>query len=172
MYLPYLLLTLLIFGREPNLEPIYGLEVDQSWQESPCTKDLSDTREPIYMLYKSNLKLTLHNFPKKEGEGIPPRAQAARWREQCGDGEIWPVSFGGFEGLIFEGPETLALALQLAPSAERNLRYEELFLGRAETKQRISDVTIKVVGPQSQLNLEKEKIIKMMHSLHLLEEIP
>lgn len=180
--LPILIAELLfVFGREETSSPTYWIDCPVGWV-GKRGRSVNDTREPLITLSCGSTEVTLHNFPLGSSRGIPPGAQAARWIGQLEgwEGDVVPTSHGGFTGLIIEGSGKrggrpmglIAAAFQLAESAERELRYEELSHEGPKSRQRLADVTIKAVGPVEEIQKEREAILSMIHSFQLVEEIP
>lgn len=100
-------------GREELLpgrdgKALYRMEVPESWKRVPVEVS-QDTKLPIAEFHFQEGKLVIHNFP---GMNIPAIAQVERWKRQAKPRSIEPTAFSGYRGLLFEGDEVLAWALE------------------------------------------------------------
>ena len=172
-----------IQGREEVLpsgkvlrRPLYSAKMPASWKALPSARSLKDTTKPNATFeITPTLHLTVHSFPTNElAERIPPSFQVERWKNQDSQkAYIESVHQGGFTGLKFETPSTLAWSFQLDPELYQTLAI----LGRSHEenayyKQMRSDFTIKVSGDSEELALHREEITFFAQSLELFQAIP
>lgn len=147
-----LLFTLIDGRNEPEL---YQIHIPATWERVEITPS-QDTKLPLAEFKSGNVRLVIHNFP---GMAIPPKAQVERWKKQFSANAYTTVqnqSFSGFQGLVFDGGEVLAWALEL---------------GHSHRGEAAAPVTLKFTGPESEIDQKKQEIIQAARSFELHEDL-
>lgn len=135
-------------------QALYRIEVPEEWVTIQV-KQNEDTREPIAEFAFGNVRFLIHNFP---GMRIPPSAQVERWNRQTPSRFVEPSAFSGYQGLFFENEKVLAWALEWGAC-------------RREKEENFSDVTLKVIGPEQEIEDNREAIIKAARTFENCEDL-
>ena len=157
-------------GRNPDQKPIYQTIVPSHWQRLPTESDLEDTMKPICAYCIANeIQLVVHNFPSDTlSQRIPPQAQVTRWQRQFGQGSLSEECYNGFVGLRLEAQNLIAWAMQMDPELFLTLTGPLAF---PQDRERRSDYTIKVTGPQDLLEDHRQELETFARYFELIEPI-
>ena len=170
-------------------EPIWRVRRPSHWQKVSRHGSVADTTLPVqeWIIGQGEDPVTvqLHSFPSSSPEGrIPPMAQITRWQKQFSphpvpEIELTNQAFSGYVGYLLDGRgemkgkevRVLAWAMSL-PERSYHVLSKDAGKQRDLVIEKQSDLTIKAVGREEDVDRHEPEIRSFSRSLELIEPIP